>query len=298
MSDDQLLAQLQGQGLLDDAAVNRVKREALISDSTAESIIWKQRLADDKAVAQLKSATMRVPLKGVDPATIDEKLLSLIPEDTARTYATIPLSFANDLLVVGMLNPDDPKAQEAIKFVARQNHWNLGVYLISYGDWQDILKKYSPFRNEIEKAVQSIGEKGGDDPQKIISLDTIDSDQDAPVIRIVADTFREAVQRKASDVHVEPQQKSLRIRFRIDGDLQQVASLPIELAQPITSRIKVISNLKIDETRIPQDGRFRSRIRLPRCDISYASRREDCDPRARSAKRPEEFRQPAFPIPK
>ena len=237
-----------------------MKREALISDSTAESIIWKQRLADDKAVAQLKSATMRVPLKGVDPATIDEKLLSLIPEDTARTYATIPLSFANDLLVVGMLNPDDPKAQEAIKFVARQNHWNLGVYLISYGDWQDILKKYSPFRNEIEKAVQSIGEKGGDDPQKIISLDTIDSDQDAPVIRIVADTFREAVQRKASDVHVEPQQKSLRIRFRIDGDLQQVASLPIELAQPITSRIKVISNLKIDETRIPQDGRFRSRI--------------------------------------
>ena len=76
----------------------------------------------------------------------------------------------------------------------------------------------------------------------------------------MADTFREAVLSKASDIHIEPQQNSLRIRFRNEGDLHQVASLPVQLAQPIVSRVKVISNLKIDETRIPQDGRFRARI--------------------------------------
>ena len=76
----------------------------------------------------------------------------------------------------------------------------------------------------------------------------------------MADTFKEAVLNKASDVHIEPQQKTLRIRLRITGDLHEVASLPEELAQPITSRVKIISNLKIDETRVPQDGRFRAKL--------------------------------------
>ena len=132
----------------------------------------------------------------------------------------------------------------------------------SYGDWQDILKKYSPYRTEIAAAVQSLNIKPGEGSgaQRMVSIDTVKTGEDAPVIRIVADTFREALQSKASDIHIEPQEKFLRIRFRIDGDLHQVASLPLELAQPVTSRVKVISNLKIDETRIPQDGRFRSKI--------------------------------------
>ena len=93
----------------------------------------------------------------------------------------------------------------------------------------------------------------------MIELEGGDS-ADAPIIKIVADTFKEAVLNKASDVHIEPQQKTLRIRLRITGDLHEVASLPGELAQPVTSRVKVISNLKIDETRVPQDGRFRAKL--------------------------------------
>jgi type IV pilus assembly protein PilB len=162
-----------------------------------------------------------------------------------------------------MVHPDDLKAQDAVKFIARQAHVSLGVYLISYGDWQEVLKKYSPYRTEIAAAVQALNIKPGEtgaSSQNMVSIDTVKSGEDAPVIRIVADTFREALQSKASDIHIEPQEKYLRIRFRIDGDLHQVASLPLELAQPVTSRVKVISNLKIDETRIPQDGRFRAKI--------------------------------------
>ena len=261
MSDEQLLSQLQASGVLDANDVTKVKREALISDEPAEAVIWRQRLADDTKIAEIKSNMLKVPYKVADPKAIDAKLLTMIPEDTARNYAVIPLSFENNLLVVGMVNPDDLKAQDAIKFVARQNHWNLGVYLVSYSDWQEVLKKYSPYSNEIAKAVQSLNIKGGEGgAQKAVSLEEAGGDEDAPVIRIVADTFREAVQGKVSDIHIEPQEKSLRIRFRLDGDLRQVASLPAELAQPIASRVKVISNLKIDETRIPQDGRFRAKI--------------------------------------
>jgi type IV pilus assembly protein PilB len=146
-----------------------------------------------------------------------------------------------------------------MKFIARQNHINLGVYLISYNDLQAALRKYSPYRAEVAAAVSSLNIKEGSGGQQAIELEGGDS-ADAPVIKIVADTFKEAVLNKASDVHIEPQQKSLRIRLRIDGDLREVASLPVELAQPVTSRVKVISNLKIDENRVPQDGRFRAKL--------------------------------------
>jgi type IV pilus assembly protein PilB len=260
MTDEQLLTQLQTQNLIDAAMATRLRRDSLIGDEPVESLISRQHLVDDVQVAQIKSAALKVPYKKVDLATLDAKLLQMIPEETARTYAAIPLSFDNNLLVIGMVHPDDAKAQDAVKFIARQNRWNLGVYLISYGDWQEILKKYSPYRNEIAKAVESLNIKEGDNQRQAVRLDAMGSAEDAPIIRIVSDTFQEAVQSKASDVHIEPQEKFLRIRLRIDGDLRQVASLPPELAQPVASRIKVISNLKIDETRIPQDGRFRAKI--------------------------------------
>jgi type IV pilus assembly protein PilB len=261
MSDEQLLGQLQARNLLDVTAANRLRRDALINDASVESIIWQQRLVPDAEVAKVKSDLLKVPYAALDLSTLDAKLLAMIPEETARAYAAIPISFENELLVAGMVNPDDTKAQDAIKFIARRNHWNLGVYLISYGDWQEALKKYSPYRNEIAKAIESISNsKGADTRKSVISLEAGTGDEDAPVIRIVADTFREAVQSKASDIHIEPQEKFLRIRFRIDGDLRQVAQLPVELAQPVTSRVKVISSLKIDETRMPQDGRFRTKV--------------------------------------
>src|SRR5271154_2018079 len=150
MNDEQLLAQLQSQGLLDAAAATRLKRDALMADEPIESLIWKQHLVDDAKVAEFKSGVLKVPYRKIDTATLDPKLFSMIPEETARSYGAVPLSFdENNLLVIGMVHPDDQKSQEAVKFIARQNHWNLGVYLISYGDWQDALKKYSPYRSEI-----------------------------------------------------------------------------------------------------------------------------------------------------
>ncbi len=260
MTDDQLLDQIQKQGLLPAATVTRVRRDVMVGGESAEAIIDRERLIPDARLAEMKSTLVNVPYQKIDVKAIDEKLLGLIPEETARTYGVAPISLADNLLIVGMLHPDNAKAQDAVKFVARQNHLNLGVYLISYGDWQAVLRRYSPYRSEIARAVQTLNVKEGASSQAAIDLAASKGDEDAPIIKIVADTLKEAVFNRASDVHIEPQEKFLRVRFRIDGDLQQVASLPVELAQPVISRVKVISNLKIDETRIPQDGRFRSRL--------------------------------------
>ena len=259
MTSDELLQQLQSRGLITDAVATRLKRDAIVNGESPEDIIGREQIVPDEQLASLKSELLKVPYKKVDPGAIDEKLMGIVPEETARTYRVIPLSMQDNLLIVGMLHPDDLKAQDAMKFIARQNHINLGVYLVSYNDLQAALRKYSPYRTEIERAVNSLNIKEGSGGQQAIELEGGDS-ADAPIIKIVADTFKEAVLNKASDVHIEPQQKALRIRLRIDGDLREVASLPVELAQPITSRVKVISSLKIDENRIPQDGRFRAKL--------------------------------------
>ena len=130
MTDEQLLPALQNQGLLDATGVARLRREALIADEPAEALIWKQRLIPDDKVAEVKSAILNTPYKKVEPETVDQKLFQLVPEDIARSYAMVPISLEDNLFIIGMVHPDDPKAQEAVKFIARQNHWSLGVYLV------------------------------------------------------------------------------------------------------------------------------------------------------------------------
>jgi len=260
MTDDQLLEQLQRQNLIDAQAVTRLKRDALIKAKPVESIIDEERAVPSEKIAELKSSILNIPYQKVDPEKITPELLNLIPEETARSYGVLPLALQDNLLVAGMVHPDDPKAQEALKFIARRSRYNLGVYVIAYADWETVLRKYSPYRSEIARAVQSLNVKEGSSMQKTVKLEDAMAGDEAPVIKIVADTLKEAVFNKASDVHIEPQEKGVRIRFRIDGDLHQVAMLPPELGQPVISRVKVISSMKIDETRTPQDGRFRSRI--------------------------------------
>ncbi len=259
MTDNEFLQQLQQRNLLDAAGVKRIEREALLRNISAEEALAQNSAVPDEAVAQMKSELLKVPYKKIDPSALDAKLLGMIPEETARTYGVVPLSFDNNLLVVGMLHPDDAKAQEAVKFIARRGRFSLGVYLVSYGDWQAILRRYSPYRNEVARAVQTMNIKEGGE-RRIANLDEAGAGNEAPIVKIVADTLREAVASRASDIHIEPQENMVRIRLRIDGDLIERTTLPSELGQPVISRIKIMSNLKIDESRVPQDGRFRARI--------------------------------------
>ena len=256
---DQLIKELAKAGLIVAEEATKLKRESLLSGRSVEELIHVRRLVDSGKIAELKSRLLKVPYQRINFDTFDQGLFELITEETARVYAVAPLAKRDSTIVVGMVHPDDLKAQEALKFVARRNRLSLGVYLISYDDWQRVLAIYSPYKGQIEAAVQALNIKG-EGSKRLVRLEEGGAGEDAPIIRILADTLREAVQTEASDVHIEPQENYLRIRFRVDGDLYEAAALPAELVQPIVSRVKVISNLKIDEQRIPQDGRFRSKV--------------------------------------
>ncbi|MBS3903264.1 MAG: type II/IV secretion system protein [Anaplasmataceae bacterium] len=259
MNSEQFLEEIKKKGLLETPSFNTLKREVLLSGRTVEAIAFERRLVDDVKLAELKSELLNVPFRRVESTSLDKEVLKIVPEETARTYRAIPIEKQGDLLIVGMIDPDDDRAQEALKFIARKERLNLGVYAIPYSDWQSVLRLYSPYRTGVEEAVRSMNLKPiGDD--RVVSLDQGATTEEGPIVRIVAETFREAVGEGASDIHIEPQQNYVRIRFRTDGDLKEVTALPPELGQPVISRVKVISSLKIDETRIPQDGRFRTTV--------------------------------------
>ncbi|MFH0890920.1 MAG: ATPase, T2SS/T4P/T4SS family [Candidatus Liptonbacteria bacterium] len=276
MTNDQLIQAIREKSFLPEPALAKLAREAKLSGRSVEELVYEQRLLADDRLTEIKSSVLGVPYQKINFAILDEAVLQFMPEGTARSYQVAPLQKEGNMLIVGMVHPDDAKAQDALKFIASRQGVGLGVYLISASDWQEVMHRYSPLNAGIEKAVQSLSGKMAQfsaPGRRVVHLDEdlTHGAEEAPIIKIVSDIFREALQVGASDIHIEPQQRYLRIRFRVDGDLKEVASLPAQLAQPVISRIKVISNLKIDEMRIPQDGRFQTIILDREVDFRVAT---------------------------
>lgn len=272
MTGQDLLKELVSQKLLEEEEAARVLGEAESLKTPIEEIIYKKKSVSEIDVAKVKSKLLEIPYKKVDIDGISSELLSLIPQETSENYKVIPLEKKANMLIVGMLNPEDEKAQDSLKFLAKRERVSLGVYIITPMDLREVWRKYKPFKTEIEELVSSVSKSAKGGGSSIVSLDEkVRTSEDAPVIKMVAKTLQNAVESLASDIHIEPERDKLRIRFRVDGDLKEVATLPTVLAQPITSRIKVLANLRLDETRIPQDGRFRTIISDKEIDFRVAT---------------------------
>ena len=263
MDDKQLLQNLISAGLLTQESADKIVKDAALLGKKAEEIIYERNIVPEAEAVKVKSKLLNIPYQKVDIDQITKDLLSNISQEVARTYKVIPLSKTKDMLVVGMVEPADSQSQEALRFLAKQQKINLGVYLITPGDFDLVMRKYSPYKDEVEAAVKSLNIRPGGKPsagaERLVVLEEgVAVSEEAPIIRLVASTLKEAVNLRASDIHIEPERANLRIRFRIDGELREVSKMPMELHQPIISRIKVMANLKLDENRVPQDGRFRT----------------------------------------
>lgn len=258
MTDQELLNELVSRGTLAPEAMSQVLRDSSTAGKSVEDFLYDRRLIEEKKIAEAKSVLLRVPYKVVNADQVSEEALKLVPRETALSYRLAPLEKKDKLLIIGMLHPDDLRAQDALRFIAKQNNLSLGVYLVTPADLSAVWRKYGGFQSDINAAVKEVAAAG--EQERIVELEEGGSQADAPIIKIVATTLRQAVEARASDVHIEPQRKSLRIRFRVDGELRQVASLPASITPLVVSRVKVLASLKLDESRIPQDGRFRTLI--------------------------------------
>lgn len=272
MNDKDFLKILVDKGVIDGGEAKKVLNDAQFSGKKAEEILYEKGIGNETQIAKIKSEILKIPYLKVDPGAVSEDVLKLIPKETSQNYRVIPISRDSSMLVVGMLYPFDTAAQDALRFIAKRERVNLGVYVVTPSDLEAVWRIYQPFKTEIEQAVKEIGSLTPSLNQRIVALEEgVETSKEAPVIKIVASTLKRAVEIKASDVHIEPQRSRLRVRFRIDGELQEVAAMPGSLAQPIVSRVKVLANLKLDETRIPQDGRFRTVIAGKDIDFRVAT---------------------------
>lgn len=255
-----LLGELVKSGDLTEEKSRAILQESATTKRSAEDVLYDKRIVGERRILEVKSKILKIPYKEVRLEDINQDILKIVPEETVRNYRVLPIEKSDTMLVLGMVNADDIQAREAAKFVAKQQGINLGIYIVGRSLWESVLRLYSPFRSEVERAVKSLNLGRYESKEgRLVQLEQkTNISEEAPIITIVASALREAVFQKASDIHIEPLRNRTRIRFRVDGDLQGVAELPIELHQPIISRVKVLSSLKIDETRIPQDGRFRT----------------------------------------
>jgi len=244
-----------------------IKKEFQKFQGTEEEFLLGKKLLNDHDMNVLKSEVYNMPsFEKIDVLDVSGDVLSFIPEDSARFYKIIPLALNGNVLDVGMVDPDDIKAQEVIDFLSRQNKIKYNVYVISNNSFKSFLKKYRDMGEEVGKALSNLEKElgGGDENVDFHNVERKPKEEklseDAPIIKMVAVILRHAVDGGASDVHIEPEEKQLRIRFRMDGSLFASLFLPIHTHAPIVTRIKILSNLRIDETRVPQDGRFSAKI--------------------------------------
>jgi len=275
MEQENILVALVQRGYLAQSILDRLRKEAELSGKTVESLIYDRGVVDDKIIAQTKAELTGIPLKVFKKdEQIPLEVLQLINEEMSRTYEMIALSIEGNFLTVGMVHPENARAIEALKFLAKEKRWDLGVYVVSFSDFGLQSRGYTNFNKEIEEAVGMMhaAKKEGVSGQNVIRLEEKKlGAEEAPVIKVVARILSEAVTQGASDIHIEPQRNALRIRFRLDGDLHTILELPSELQNAVISRVKILSDLKIDETRVPQDGRFRTLVERKEIDFRVAT---------------------------
>ncbi|OGZ66406.1 MAG: hypothetical protein A3C50_02620 [Candidatus Staskawiczbacteria bacterium RIFCSPHIGHO2_02_FULL_43_16] len=257
--------------------ITQEKRDALArqvetTGKTEEEILLQEKVLEEGALFELKSKLVKVPLLKPQSDEIPLEVLELISEEAAGNYSMVPLFKKGNMVGVGMAYPENVLAQNALRFLSRRQNFNYEIHLITFSDLHTILKQYRTLKRETKKALNELGKE---QDEVLIGLgqnaDSAQMSEDAPIIKMVLVILRHALEGNASDIHLEPSREKLNVRFRQDGILHLSLFLPLSVHLSIVSRIKILANLKIDEKRLPQDGRFSAKINNKNIDFRVAT---------------------------
>lgn len=252
------------------------KRDKGLAVSLEDELI-KGGLKED-VLLEARGEYYRIPIKEVGEGKIPAEILQYIPEKSSAHYRIIPLAFENGVLEVGIVDPDDVEARDAIQFSAAKENIPYKIFLIKPSDYERAFEGYTGLTGTVNEALsvldQAIADekepkkkgkeikigKGTAEEESIEAMGDADVVEEAPVTKIVATIIRYATEGKASDVHIEHMDKEVRVRFRVDGELFTSLKLPSNVHSAVVARIKILSKLRLDEKRKPQDGRFSAHI--------------------------------------
>jgi len=254
-----LIDELVKKGVLNKKGADSLKEEVKTSGKKEEELILEKGIVSEDFLFDLKSGYLKIPFKKIRPEDVSLEILEQIPEETASFYQMVPLAKKENVLEIGMVYPEDLSAQEALSFLARRGEFSYQVFLITETNFKNILNQYKTPKREVGKALEELeAELKVEKFPKLAEIGRLV--EEAPISKVVAVILRYGVEGEASDIHIEPLEDKLRVRFRTLGVLHSSIFLPIKLLSAIVSRIKILANLRIDETRIPQDGRFSTRV--------------------------------------
>jgi len=267
-------------GLVKRGDIDNIAAEAEKEGVSVDAVLAK-RGVDEKELLSLKSSYLSIPAKFLDGKTESVEVLKYIPEESAVYYKFVPLGIEKGVLEIGVVDPENLEARDALQFIASKLGIPYKVYLITPRDFEAVLEGYKGITGEVTKALSELDKELADASGVTLTRgDELDDEEyenatkiieAAPVTKIVAVILRHATEGGASDIHIENLGDKVKVRFRVDGILHTSLLLPVEIHNAIVARIKILANLKLDEKRKPQDGRFSARIDARRIDFRVST---------------------------
>jgi len=260
---EKLITLLEEEGLVAKDVLKQAEDDAAKANKPLLAVLAEQGVVDEELLTHAIAQVSGVPYVNLSNSIIDQDVLALLPEDIAERFMAVPLAEVQNRLAVAMI---DANNVQAVDYLANLIQRPIKVFMASEAGVRHVLDQYRTDLSSVDEAAAASQEEAkaaGDSDIKTIV-------QDSPISRALSTILEYAVKARASDVHIEPLEKALKIRCRIDGVLREIMQLPKSIEPALVSRIKILSNLKIDEHRIPQDGQFTVKVAGKEVDLRIA----------------------------
>lgn len=218
-------------------------------------------------IAKTCAEALGVPYMRLENFILEQELLQLIPRELLLRYQVLPLLQAEDVLTIGMVNPDDIEALDHIQRIYKDQ--TIDIRLISDRDFREIINKPDEaLSSTIETIIKGLDKKNILGSEEVEQMELTEN---SPIVNLVNLIIIQAIKNKVSDIHIEPNQDCLRVRYRVDGLMRQYSKLPLELKNTVTSRIKILAEMDISEVRLPQDGRIKFKVESREVDLRIST---------------------------
>ena len=255
ISDSTIVKLLERSGAATSQQLQPLVSEAASSNLRLQDIVLQNNLIDERTLTKLYATYADIPYIELDPRDIPSDILMRIPERIARQYNAVIFKIDPDGLI--HLAMDDPDDVQAVNFIEKEIGTNTRVYIAPRSNILECLEGYRGDVTQELKEVIDIQREDDGSNQKVTEAEVA---EDSPIAQTVNLLLEYAIRSNASDIHIEPREQFVQVRYRIDGVLKEVNRLPKNVLGALVSRIKILSNLKIDERRVPQDGRFKIKV--------------------------------------
>lgn len=259
--------------------ISRIKEEIIKTGSSLEVVLENFGVSPENILSS-KAEYLGIPFRILEGQEIPFDILKYVPEESASYYKFVPIGLKEGVLEVGVVDPDNIEARDALNFISTKIDLPFKLFLVSEKDFSKVIETYKGLSGEVTKALSELETELSSSGEEVIQFNKEKGEkgesnmriiEDAPVTKIVATILHYATEGEASDIHIEHVGDKVRVRFRVDGVLNTSLILPVKVYSAVVARIKILCNMRLDEKRKPQDGRFSAKIEGRKIDFRVST---------------------------